>query len=127
LGGMNWRWKDFSFNDQRIIMDRFIVALQRRDVVGFSSCLNGFLEIKYNCTKDDSVKQAIFAGIIKHFGSNNTNPLAGTELANIIYYLGKSEIQWEEIRTDVQDSLFRGISQCYRSFNRPEISSIFQG
>jgi ADP-dependent phosphofructokinase/glucokinase len=124
---MNWKWKEFSSNDQRIIMERTVVALQQRDVVRFSAVLKGFQEIEYSFTENHSVKQAIFAGIVKHFGSNSTNPLSGRELANVICYLGQSRIAWEDIRKDVQDSLFRGISHCSQSFNGQDICNIFHG
>jgi hypothetical protein len=127
LGRMNWKWEEFSLDTQKTMMERCIVTLRDGNEVVLSALLNGFKTIDYRWTDSDSVKQAVFAGIVKNFGHGNTNTASGRELANIIYFLGKSEIQWENIRKDVRDSLFRGISHCYRSFNEQEISNIIHG
>jgi hypothetical protein len=128
LGRMNWKYNELSLDTQKIMAERFIVFLQEGDAVGLSSLLNGFQEMEYHWTENDLVKEAIFAGIVNHFGNGNTNTTAaGRELANIIFYLGQSDLQWKDIRTDVQDSLFRGISQCSRSFSAQGISNIIHG
>jgi hypothetical protein len=124
---MNWKWKEFSLDVQRTMMKRCIVTLRDGDEVQLSALLNGFKTIDYPWTDSDSVKQAIFAGIVKTFGHGNINTASGRELANIIYNLGKSGIQWENIRKDVQGSLFRGISHCYRSFTEQHISNTIYG
>jgi hypothetical protein len=120
---MNWKWSEFSIDMQRAIVERSTAFLQEGTVVGLSSLLNGFQEMGYRWTENDTVKEAIFAGI----GSGNPKTAAGRDVANIIYYLGQSKIQWKDIRKDVQDSLFRGISHCYLSFNEQHISNIIHG
>jgi hypothetical protein len=124
---MHWKWNELSLDTQKIMMERSIASLQEDTVVGLSSFLNGFQEMEYRWTESDSVKQAIFAGIVNHFGHNNIKAVTGRDVANIIYYLGQSGIQWKDIRKDVQDSLFRGISHCYRSFTDQGISNTFHG
>jgi hypothetical protein len=124
---MNWKWSEFSIDMQRAIVERSTAFLQEGTVVGLSSLLNGFQEMGYRWTENDTVKEAIFAGIVNHFGSGNPKTAAGRDVANIIYYLGQSKIQRKDIRKDVQDSLFRGISHCYLSFNEQHISNIIHG
>jgi hypothetical protein len=124
---MNWKWSEFSIDMQRAIVERSTAFLQEGTVVGLSSLLNGFQEMGHRWTENDTVKEAILAGIVNHFGSGNPKTAAGRDFANIIYYLGQSKIQWKDIRKDVQDSLFRGISDCYRSFNEQHISNIIHG
>jgi hypothetical protein len=73
------------------------------------------------------VKQAIFSGIVKNFGEDKATSTDGQGLANVIYYLGQSEIEWKDIPKDVQNSLFNGISHCHKSFSEQEISNTIHG
>jgi hypothetical protein len=124
---MGWKWEELSVDAQRIMTERFIGIFQDGSVVDLSGLLNGFHQIEYNWKETDLVKQAIFAGIVKHFRSSSSNLIWEIQLANIIFYLGKSGIQWKDIRKDVRDSLFRGIFHCYRSFTEREISNTIYG
>jgi hypothetical protein len=124
---MNWKWVKFSPDSQRIMMERSILTLQEENAVGLSSLLKGFHQIEYNWTETDSMKEAVFAAIVKHFGSDKFDPQSGREFANIVYYLGQSGIQWKDLSKDVQDSLFDGISHYYKSFDEYGISNVIHG
>jgi hypothetical protein len=73
------------------------------------------------------VRQSIFAGIGKNFGQDKATSTDGQGVANAIYYLGQSEIEWKDLPKDVQNSLFNGISRCYSSFNAQGISNTIHG
>jgi hypothetical protein len=126
---MNWKWVKFSPDAQRIMMERSILTLQAEDAVGLSSLLKAFHQMEFNWTETESVKEAVFAATVKHFGKNKatTNPQSGREIANVIYSLGKSGIQWEDLSKDVQDCLFHGISEYHGSFNEQGISNVIHG
>jgi hypothetical protein len=124
---MKWKWEDFSFNEHKTLMGKCTVLLREGTVFDLSSLLNGFQLMECRWNEDESMKQAIFAGIVKHFGHGNTNMLSGRDVANIIYYLGQSEIVREDLPNDLQNSLFSGISQCHSSFNEQEISNTIHG
>jgi hypothetical protein len=127
LARMNWKWEEFSVDTQKAMLKRCIVFLQEGTVVGLSSLLNSFQVMGYRWKENGSVRQAIFTGIVRNFGHGNASVSSGRELANIIYYLGQSEIEWKDIPMDVQNSFFSGISHCYLSFNDQEISNTVHG
>jgi hypothetical protein len=124
---MNWKWEELSLDARRIMMEKSVVIFQDGGVGELSSLLYGFHRVGYNWMETDLVKQTIFAGIVKHFGYSHSNIPSGRGLASVIYSSGKSGIRWKYIRKDVHDSLFRGISHCYRSFTEQEISNIIHG
>jgi hypothetical protein len=127
LARMNWKWEEFSVDTQKAMLERCIVSFQEGTVVGLSSLLNSFQVMGYRWKENGSVRQVIFAGIISHFGNGKANASSGRRIANIIYYLGQSKIEWDDIPTDVQNSFFNGISHCHISFNEQHISNTIHG
>jgi hypothetical protein len=109
------------------MLERCIVSLKHEEQVGLSSLLNGLQVMKYRWKGNGLVMQAVSAGIVRNFGHGNASVSAGRELANIIYYLGQSEIEWDDIPKQAQNSLFNGISHCYLAFNEQDISNTIHG
>jgi hypothetical protein len=124
---MKWKWGDLSTDAQKTMMGKCTVFLREGNGFDLSALLNAFQVMGYRWKENESVKQAIFAGIVKNFGHRTVNVSSERELANIIYYLGQSKIEWKDLPKDVQNSLFSGISHCYKSFSEQEISNTIHG
>jgi hypothetical protein len=124
---MKWKWEDLSFTEHKTLKGKCTVLLREGTVFDLSSLLNGFQLMECRWNEDESMKQAIFAGIVKNLGQDRAIPMDGQGVANVIYYLGQSEIEWKDLPNDLQNSLFNGISQCYISFNEQEISNTIHG
>jgi hypothetical protein len=127
LGRMKWKWEEFSIGTQKMLMEKCIVFLQEGNTFDLSSLLNAFQEMKYRWKENESVKQAILAGIVKNFGHGTASVSSGRGIANIIYYFGQSGIEWKDIPKQAQNSLFNGISHCYLAFNEQEIRNTIHG
>jgi hypothetical protein len=131
LARMNWKWEKLSIDAKKIMKERCIVLLREGTVLDLSSLLDAFLVAEYSWKEDDTVKQAIFTGIIKNLGKvveKMPGSIDGKGIANLIYSLAKSKISWKVIRKDVQDSLFNGLSRCkYTSLSKQDMSNVFKG
>jgi hypothetical protein len=127
LGRMKWKWEEFSIDARNALLGGFIVSLQDVSGVGLSSLLNSFRVMEYRWKENESVKEAIFAGIVKNFGHRNINVSSGRELASVIYYLGQSKMEWKDLPKEVQESFFNGISHCCSSFNEQGVSNVIHG
>jgi hypothetical protein len=124
---MNWKWGDLSTDAQKTMMGKCTVFLREGNGFDLSALLNAFQVMEYRWKENESMRESIFTGIVKNFGHGNTNMLSGRDVANVIYYLGQSEIEWKDLPKDVQNRLFSGISRCYSSFNGQDISNTIHG
>jgi hypothetical protein len=124
---MNWKWGELPFEAQEAMMGRFIVFLQKGDIIALSSLLNGFHAMDYRWPENEAMKQAVFSCILKNVGHNEPVARYDKGVENVIYYLAKSGIVWGDIQDDVKDSLFSGISLCHTSFKAQAISYIIYG
>jgi hypothetical protein len=127
LGRMNWQWEDFSPDRQTIIMGKCLVYLREGNSITLSALLNGFQAIQYHWMGNNSVKQALFDGIVRIYGHDQDIPESARQLANIIYYLGTAGMTWKDIRTDAQDSLLNGILLCRSSLTPQRLGNIISG
>jgi hypothetical protein len=127
LGRMNWQWEDFSSDRQTIMMGTCLVCLREGNSITLSALLNGFQALQYHWMGNNSVEQALFDSIVRIYGHDDDIPESARQLANVIYYLGKEELTWKDIRTDAQDSLLNGLLLCKRSLTPQRFANIVSG
>jgi hypothetical protein len=125
LGEMNMNYRSLPKDLWSMMMDDLRKKMQRKILpVSLSSLCKGWKGIGYKCKDmDEGLKEAVLRAVVDLCQDTQE----ARQIANVIFYLGKMEADWEEDMKNKQKDILEGIAKASKSFNCQDISNTLLG
>ena len=115
LGEMRVNYRSLPKDLWPIMMDDVRKKMQSQiKLVSLSSLCKGWKDMGYKCKDmEEELKEAVLRAVVDLCRDERN----GRGIANVIYYLGDMEADWEEDMKDKQKDILEGLINACKSFD----------
>jgi hypothetical protein len=115
LGDLQLKWEDIPEGAKKNLEIQLEKNCQEFNMVSLTYLLRGSIFMKYQWHEKDEIREAILQSISRTF-RRGKEEWSDNHFATCIFELGKSGMKWNEVPTDVQETIFKGIGEPTNSF-----------